>query len=241
MNLKHLLIIFRKEIYALATSSMAYVFTFFFLFLFGLFFYMGVVFEQQNNLELLFSNFAIIGFMIFPLLAVKLIAEEKKMKTLPLLYASPINILEIVLGKYLSLIAFILVLLLATSPLVFYLNTKTPLYFPEIFLQYFSFALFASTLCSIGLLSSSLTGSQNTAAILAFAISLGLFFISWLGSALPPTFLKKFFAEITLLPHFSRLNEGLLSLKDILYFLIFITAALLLTIRKLENSKWRGV
>ena len=99
----------KKELFTLFTSWTAYIVLFFLLCLYGLFFYTGTLLSQQSKMNDVFSNLAIISFMFCPLLATKLIYEEKKNRTLSLLYASPVSILEVVLGKYLSVILFFLV------------------------------------------------------------------------------------------------------------------------------------
>ena len=55
----------------------------------------------------LFGNAAIILLMAVPLLSMRLIAEEKRNQTLNLLLSAPISVSEIILGKFLGLMAFL--------------------------------------------------------------------------------------------------------------------------------------
>ena len=62
---------------------------------------------------------AIILMLVTPLLTMRLIADERRNHTLPLLLSSPVSMTEIVLGKYLGLLLFFLILLalIALMPL----------------------------------------------------------------------------------------------------------------------------
>ena len=74
----------------------------------------------------LFQLAAIILLMIMPLITMRTIAEEKRNKTLTLLISSPISMTEIVLGKFLGLFLFVVVLvsLLMLMPLSLYMGTE---------------------------------------------------------------------------------------------------------------------
>src|SRR5256885_4595033 len=74
----------------------------------------------------LFGNLGVILIFIVPFLAMRLVAEEKRQKTIELLYTTPVTPGEIVWGKYLAALA-ILVFALAltfTYPLLVQLVAK---------------------------------------------------------------------------------------------------------------------
>src|SRR5947199_7923568 len=50
----------------------------------------------------LFSNIAVVGLFLIPLISMRLFAEEKRQGTIELLVTSPVNDVEIVLGKWLA-------------------------------------------------------------------------------------------------------------------------------------------
>ena len=68
---------------------------------------------------------AIILLMVMPLLTMRSIAEEKRNRSLTLLISAPLSMSEIVLGKFLGLMLFVLVLvsMLMLMPLSLYLGT----------------------------------------------------------------------------------------------------------------------
>ena len=62
---------------------------------------------------------AIILLMVMPLVTMRSLAEEKRQRTLSLLISAPLSMTEIVLGKFLGLVGFIVILvsLLMLMPL----------------------------------------------------------------------------------------------------------------------------
>ena len=74
----------------------------------------------------LFSNVAVIGLFLIPLISMRLFAEEKRQGTIELLVTSPIHDLEIVIGKWLSAVlmyaALLVVLLIDYSFFFIYGN-----------------------------------------------------------------------------------------------------------------------
>ncbi len=67
----------------------------------------------------LLGNAAIVLLLVVPLLTMRLIAEERRNKTLTLLVSAPVSMTEIVLGKYLGVLLFLLIVLvlIALMPL----------------------------------------------------------------------------------------------------------------------------
>lgn len=59
----------------------------------------------------LFSSATIILLLVIPLLTMRLVSEERRSRTLPLLFSAPVSMSEIVLGKYLGLLGFLAIML----------------------------------------------------------------------------------------------------------------------------------
>ena len=132
----------RRELYSYFVSPIAWVLLTIFAFLSGAFTYIitasfvraslegqmtGQSFPMNVNEQVirpLFSNVAVIGLFLIPLISMRLFAEEKRQGTIELLVTSPVHDLEIVLGKWLSAVimysALLLVLLLDYSFLFIY-------------------------------------------------------------------------------------------------------------------------
>ena len=126
----------------------------------------------------LFEVASIILLMITPLLSMRLISEEKRNKTMSLLLSAPVTITEIVLGKYLGLLFFILTMLLLIILMPLSLSMGTELDYAKLFSGAFGLLLMLAAFSAAGLYMSSLTDNPMIAAISTFGILLLLWIIN---------------------------------------------------------------
>ena len=126
---------------------------------------------------------AIILLMVMPLLTMRSIAEEKRNRSLTLLISSPLSMTEIVLGKFLGLMLFVLVLvsMLMLMPLSLYLGTT--LDSGKLLSIYLGMLLLLGAFSAIGLYLSSVTENQTIAAVGSFGILLMLWIVDWLSES----------------------------------------------------------
>jgi ABC-2 type transport system permease protein len=178
---------------------------------------------------------AIILLMVMPLLTMRSFAEEKRSRSLTLLISAPLSMTEIVLGKFLGLMLFVLVLvsMLMLMPLSLYLGTSPDS--GKLLSIYLGMLLLLGTFSAIGLYLSSLTENQTIAAVGTFGILLMLWIINW-GSGQSSNF-QSMLAYLSLLHHYKSLLEGVFDSSDIAYYLLLITGFLGLTIRQLDRER----
>lgn len=183
----------------------------------------------------LFQLSAIILLMIMPLITMRSIAEEKRNRTLSLLISSPLSMTEIVLGKFLGLFGFVVILvsLLMLMPLSLY--SGTALDFGKLFSIFIGMLLLLGSFAAIGLYLSSLTENQTIAAVSTFGALLMLWMIDWLGDTLGDG--QTVVAYLSLLRHHQSLLEGVFNSTDIAYYLLLIVAFLVLTVRQLDRER----
>jgi len=183
----------------------------------------------------LFQLAAIILLMIMPLITMRTIAEEKRNKTLSLLISSPISMTEIVLGKFLGLFLFVVVLvsLLMLMPLSLYMGTELDT--GKLFAIYLAMLLLLGSFAAIGLYLSSLTDNQTIAAISTFGALLMLWIIDWIGESIADS--DSVVSYLSILQHHQSMLQGVFDSSDIAYYLILITAFLVLTIRQLDRER----
>ncbi len=131
------------------------------------------------NLQAAVSNFEfVLGFaclvfsVIVPVLTMRVIAEERKQKTDQLLYSLPITTAEVVMGKYLALLAVYLVPLCIISvyPLIF--SQFGDVYLLTSYGSLLAFYIMGAALIALGVFISSLTDNQGLAAGIGIAVIL---------------------------------------------------------------------
>jgi gliding motility-associated transport system permease protein len=183
----------------------------------------------------LFADTAVILLLITPLLTMRLISEERRNKTLSLLLSAPISTYEIILGKYLGILSFFLLLTIMVALMPLSLLVGTELDTGKLFCNVIGLILLASALCAAGLYISALAEHPTVAAIASFGLFLLLWIIDWGSAANGHS--SELFAYLSLLRHFQSLQSGLLDSADVLYFILFSATFIVLSIRRLEYDR----
>ena len=125
-----------------------------------------------SNFEFVLADSCLIFAVIVPILTMRTVAEERRQKTDQLLYSLPITTLQVVLGKFLALIAVFAVPLgiIAVYPLIF--ARFGEVYLPTSYGSLFAFFLLGAALLAVGMFLSSLTENQGFAAGIGIAVIL---------------------------------------------------------------------
>lgn len=92
--------IFRREVGAYFTSSIAYVFLAVFFIYSGLFFYFSSLLNGTTDMSGVFSTVFMAIVFLIPILTMKLFSEEKKNKTEQALLTAPVSLSGMVAGKF---------------------------------------------------------------------------------------------------------------------------------------------
>ena len=182
-----------------------------------------------------FEIASIILLMITPLLTMRLISEERRNGTISLLLSSPVSMSQIVLGKFLGIVLFMLIFVTMISIMPLSLLMGTELDLGKFAAGVFALTLLLSAFSAAGLYLSSLTENPVVAAISSFGLLLLLWIIS--SNAGGDTAVL---TEISLLGHFAPMLRGLIDTADIAYFLLFILTFLLLTIKQMDSQRLQG-
>jgi ABC-2 type transport system permease protein len=240
--MRNVLLIARRELSAYLTTMMGYIIGAISLFLAGLFFNVYAVVGVAKKSAMVLTDFFFItsGLTMIAavLLSMRLIAEERTSGTLPLLYSSPVRDAEIVIGKYLSAMAFISLFLLTTLFMPVLVLAYGKVSFGHILAGYLGLLLVASVTVAAGIFASALSPNQLVAAILGLAFSLALTTVWWLAHVTDAP-LSEVFTEMAWFGHFKPFSEGVVHLKHVLYFGVFTYAALFASTRVLEARRWR--
>ena len=180
-------------------------------------------------------------YLFVPLLTMGVINKEFNNGTIKLLYSSPVKLRQIVLGKYLAMAVYCLLLIAICGIFIIvgFADIQS-LDFPPLLAASLGLFLLLSALTAIGFFMSSLTSYQIVAAIASFTL---FFLLSRIGG------LWQQYDLIRDLTWFLSVNgrtenmiTGLISSKDILYYLLIIFMFVSFTYLKmqdgLETRKW---
>jgi ABC-2 type transport system permease protein len=255
--MKNIWVLCKKEIKTYFTSPIAYVVIAVFLVLVGFFFHSLITwfnsqviqlarnpyYYQQININQmvytpLFHNISIILLLVIPLLTMRLLAEEKKIKTDELLYTSPISINQIILGKYFaSLFVLAIMLLLTGIYSLFTFSYGNPELIP-LLCGYLGLFLMGMAFIAIGLFYSSLTENQIVAAVLTFGTLLLFWILNWAAFSASGLW-KDVLNYLSFFQHFNDMTQGILDTTDIVYYLSFSFFGLFLSHSVIQSRRWR--
>jgi ABC-2 type transport system permease protein len=242
----------RKELKSLFASPMGWIILALLMLSFGSFYLKGV----NNYFEVMSGSirpaervgvtifvgqtvYGIASFLMLfavPLLSMGLISGERKSQTLPFLFSAPISLAEIVVGKFLGLIIFLSILVGYILLMLSTLNIWSDIDFGYLLSNSLGLILLAASFSALGIYFSSLTSQPIVAAILSFIALFALMGLDKFFGSQP----DHWFGYISLMKHFQSFSRGIIDSKDIIYFILFITTFLVLTIRRLDADRLRG-
>jgi len=186
-------------------------------------------------------NMAVVALFLAPMLTMRLFAEEKRQGTIELLATAPITDLQIVIGKFLAavgLYGLMIVAGLLNLALIWHYASTPPEWKP-VLSGALALLLFGACFLALGVFVSTLTRNQIVAGILSFCLFLGVWTLGWADdpSAGP---LMKALAYLGVTTHMEDLIKGVVDLKDVVFYLSFITFGLFLAHQSVQSQRWRA-
>ena len=183
----------------------------------------------------LLGDAAIVLLLVTPLITMRILSEERRNGTLSLLFSAPVTMTEIVLGKYLGVLAFFFILLAMVVFMPLSLLAGTPLDLGKLAAGVLGLGLLLAAFSAAGLYLSSLTEQPTVAAISTFGLLLLLWIIDWAGKG--GAEVSGLLHYLSLLRHYEPLLRGLVNSSDVLYYLLFVVTFLGLSIRRLDADR----
>jgi ABC-2 type transport system permease protein len=171
-----------------------------------------------------------------PLLSMRLISEERRSQTLPFLFSAPISLTEIVVGKFLGLVAFLSILIVFIGVMLCTLNIWSDIDFGFLLANSFGLLLMVASFSALGIYFSGMTQQPVIAAILTFIALFALMMLDRFFAGDPNNIL----GSLSLMKHFQSFSNGLIDTADIAYFVLFAVTFLTLTVRRLDADRLRG-
>jgi len=181
----------------------------------------------------LFNITSIVLLMVTPLMTMRLISEERRSGTIQLLMSSPASMTDIVLGKYLGMMLFFVIFILQISlmPLSLYMGTELDT--GKLLAGFLALFLLIAAFVAVGLYLSSLTDNPSVAAVASF----GLLLLLWIINTSTQDGASNLFNYVSLIQHSNAIIRGVINSQDIIYFILFITTFLGLSIRQLDSYR----
>lgn len=232
-------------------SPIAYVVAFILLFTMGIYFVFIVNYYAQSAMygggtpDVTPINWLFVFLLLFttPAITMRSISDEARTGTLELLLTAPLRDAELVIGKWLGGLLFVLTVLAITLvyPLIMHFGLISPGLDQKLLISsYVGVILAAAAFLALGVGISAIFTNQ----IAAFFATFGLFFILWYMMGIFGNLVQgsgaQVFQYLNINAHFSdTLNAGVINLSDLVYFFSLIALGLFTGTTAVEIRRWR--
>ncbi len=240
--------IIKRELNAFFSSLIAYIIIGVFLLFLGLFMWVfqetSVLNYNYATLDQLFTIAPLVFIFLIPAISMRSFAEEHQNGTLELLLTKPISSIQLILGKYFSVLLLVLFALLPT--MVYYYSIhhlgspKGNIDSGAILGSYIGLILLSAVFSAIGIFASSISKNQ----IVSFVIGAFLCFLfhwgfQYLGN-LPIFFgtLDDFIQKLGIEYHYNSISRGVLDTRDAIYFLSVVFIFIMATKLAIDKKNW---
>lgn len=245
--MRNIWVIATKEFKHYFISPIAYAVAFAVLLILGLLFYANILaaVAQQfaPSVQIVLGPMVTLLLFLMPAITMRSLADEQRSGTLELLLTAPVRDWEVVVGKWLGGMLFMLVLLLLvflTYPLVLNAMVSPGIDQGLMVTGFLGMLLLSSVIIAIGVMSSSFFSNP----IAAFFVTIGLLLILWMigfpAQAMGSQGEGSLLSYLDLSEHFyPTFFVGILDLKDIVYFISVTALALFIGSLMVEMRRWR--
>lgn len=239
--------VFKRELFSLLNSLMAYITIGVFLLASGLllWFFPDTSILDYGYAELtgFFSLAPFLFMFLIPAITMRSFAEERREGTYILLATRPLTDWQIILAKYLACLVLVLFALIPT--LIYYYSIyqlglpKGNIDTGAVIGSYIGLLLLGSAFTAVGIFASSVTKNQ----VIAFAIAVFVCFIVYTGfDAMSQIFALQYFESLLIWlsvnEHYQSISRGVLDTRDLVYFISFVAVFLGLTRFVIGGRKW---
>jgi ABC-2 type transport system permease protein len=232
--MKPFLALLMKEEKAFFTSTTAYAVITVFMVIMGYTFTLTLFVSHAATLVHLFFQMFALLLLTIPVITMRAVAEERRLRTLEMVLTAPVTEVQLIVAKYLACLSLVAVMLILSAVYPATLALFGEPDWGPIYSGYLGLLLLGAALVALGLMTSSLAGSQVIAALLSLSLFLVLWIIDEFGRLLPDPF-DALVVNMSLSIHFKPFATGSLFLSDAGYFVTLALLALVLGLRGLAR------
>ena len=202
---------------------------------------------EQPVMELFFSTFYfwLILLLAAPIITMRSFALEKYSGTFETLMTTPVSDFQVVMAKFTGAMIFYMMMWLPLLGCIFivrhYSNAPgviDPATLGSTFLGIF---LLGMLYMSLGCCASALTRNQIIAAMIAFALGISLFLLSFLSLSFSSQtgWLAQLFAHLSLIEHMRDFARGVVDTRALIFYSSLTGLFLFLTHKVVESRRWK--
>lgn len=229
----------KKELSLFFSTPVGYIITVVFIVAFAVLVFSVARFTEYgtNDLSQIFGYLAFILAIAIPAITMGSISKEKQSGTIEYILTQPVRESEFVISKLISYSLISMFLILTTLPFSIYVSTIVELDIGQVVLQYIGTIILSTCLVGVGVSISSIFKSEIPSFITSVVVSAILIL---LGSQLLrlPLSLDNIVDKFSLISHYQSISRGVLELRDVLYFIVFILLCFVISYYLITKEKY---
>lgn len=227
--------IWKKELRSSLFSVVGFLYLAASLFFFGVYFYVLNLYGGSAHVNYAYASVVYLFSITIPILTMRTFAQEFRDRTDQLLFTAPVSLRSIVLGKYLACVTLFLVPVVIAAAFPLLLTGYGDVAVAEAYTTLLAYVLYGLAAIAIGIFLSSLTNNVVVAAVLTAVVLFLGYTMGGFGELLGVSALKKFFDAFHLQARFVVMENGVISLRSVFYFLSMAAAFLIFTVLRLRS------
>ena len=229
--------IWKKELRSSLCSVIGFLYLAASVFFFGVYYYVMNLYQGMAHVNYSYASALYLFSITIPILTMRSFAQEFRDKTDQLILTAPVSLRSVVIGKYLAYLTLFLipVVIAAAFPLI--LTGYGSVAMAEAYTTLLAYVLYGMAAIAIGVFLSSLTNNVviaavSTAVVLFLAYTMGGF-----GELLGVPVIKQFLGAFHMQDRFLTMENGVISLRSLCYFLSVAAAFLVFTVLRLQHFR----
>jgi ABC-2 type transport system permease protein len=241
--------IYKRELFALFVTPMAWAMIFVFLVIQGWHFYLLVDYFARNvelsvdqgPVQAFFGESIIFYFplvLLCPGMTMRLFAEERRTGTIETLLTAPVTTAGIVLGKFAGALTAYAAMWAPTLLYVVVLRRAGEIDWNVVATSYTGVLLIGAGYLAIGTLMSAMTKSQLTAIVLSSLVILGLFVIGVGEFIFDSGITHDVCAYVSVFSQMGEMSKGIVDLRRLVLDATMIALPLFVTVRAVDAWRW---
>lgn len=229
--------IFKREFKSYFATPIGYiVLAAFYLFL-GLYFSLVYSYGSTDMALVIITMAPVVVFTI-PVLTMRLMSEDRRLKVDQILLTAPVKLTAVVLGKFFGALAVYAIGFAPTVIFQIIVATYVKVNLLSYLYALFGALLLGSALIAIGMFISSLTESPVVSAILTLVINILVLYMSNFADMINVTWIAEIIKKSAFITTFQNFADNIFSVADTIYFLSISFVFLFLCVRSLDKRRW---
>jgi ABC-2 type transport system permease protein len=233
-----MLAIYKREMRSYFTTPIGYAFAAIFLSLSAAVFCYTTLYSLSADTSLYFTVMLVAFVVLLPLLTMKTLSEERKMRTEQLLLSSPVSLTGMVMAKFLAAFTVFFGCILLSSLNFIILYTHAEPNTAVILGNLLALILVGMAFLAIGIFVSSLTESQLAASVITVAVLVLLMIVSFANSLISLPWLRFVLSGLSVFSRFQNFANGIFDVAALVYYISLTAVFLFLTVRVYDRRRF---